>query len=121
MKISVSSTNEIPFTPDIYGNMDLDEKDRFTIIFRKLNSALNTGTWAKFESDGSMNIDLKSKIKSQIVRIDNPPALVTEKGKEIELTVDILLSDDFSELYEIVSQVVEAINDIEAGGLNIKK
>jgi len=125
MKINVNSQNNYKFYPDISDNLNLSEDKRFVVIVRKVNQTLSSGKWTHYgrtENEIDMEIDLRAKVKNQIVRIENPPLLKIDGKTEKELTVDILLSDDYSELFPIVSQLIEFLNKIEReGGFETKK
>ena len=122
MRINVNSSNTFKFYPDIEGNLSLPEDKRFTIVVKKVNQSLTSGKWTKFSEGGNVEIDMRAKVKNQIVRLENPPLLRVDNKTEKELTIDVLLGDEFSELYPIVIQLIEFMNKMEReGGIETKK
>lgn len=117
MKITVSSKNEFEFYPDIAGNLELEPSKRFTIIVRKLNNVLHSSRWASVDTDGHVDVNLSNRVKEHIVRLVNPPMLDIDGGKsERELAVDDLINPEFSELFDIVEQLVYFINQLQDSG-----
>jgi hypothetical protein len=117
MKIAVSSINEYCLTPDIGNNLKEPKEKQFKIFLKKINSTLMSGKWAHFEKDGEFQINLKSKIKEHIIRIENAPMLDVDGGKkQEEMTVDIMMSDKYSELFGLQNQIVEFIGKLEREG-----
>ena len=122
MKITVSSLNEYCFIPDIMSNLKEPKERQFRIYIKKVNSTLTAGRWSKFEKDGNFEIDLKAKIKEQIVRLENAPVLNVDGKQDVPLTIDILMSDKYHELFSIQTQVLEFIGKLEREGtLETKK
>ena len=122
MKITVSSLNEYCFVPDIVGNLKEPKERQFRIYIKKVNSTLTAGKWSKFEKDGNFEIDLKAKIKEQIVRLENAPVLNVDGKQDVTLTIDILMSDKYHELFSVQTQVLEFIGKLEREGpLETKK
>jgi hypothetical protein len=119
MIIKVSSKNEYPFYPDIQGNLDKPEKDRFAIIVCRLNNTLQSGEWAHY-GDGETKFDFAAKVKLHIVRIDNAPMLEID-GKKIEMTPDDLTSNKYPELFPIVNDLAGFIGDLESEETDGKK
>jgi hypothetical protein len=114
MKISVSSKNEFKFYPDVWGNMDLEEKERFAVVVKKISRALGVSKWTKFDTDGNIEVDLDGRIKSQIVKLINAPLLEIDGGKKSEvLTIDILYSGLYTQLDPLLSQISDYIADLE--------
>jgi hypothetical protein len=123
MKISVNSKNEFKFVPDIFNNLELDSKDQFVIVFKKL-SALDENNYTIYnKEDGKVRIDLRERIKASIVRLENPPTLEIDDGEsEVELTVDILLSGKYNALFALEDMLIMEIKKLdEETNLNVKK
>ena len=123
MKIAVSTKNEYPFYPDIENNLELPVKDRFAIVCRKINQAMTSGSWSNYTEDGELIIDIKSKLRQHIVRIDNAPVLNIDDGADTrEMTIDDLLGSDFPELYDIATELMKFAGKIQnEGELEVKK
>jgi hypothetical protein len=122
MKIKVSSKNEFKFVPDIFNNLELDPKDQFTIVLKKL-SALDENNYTIYnKEDGSVKINLRERIKASIVRLENPPILEIDDQNEIELTVDILASGKYEALYDLEDMLLFEIKRLDDdSNLNAKK
>jgi len=123
MKLNVSSKNEFYFYPDVADNLKLEEKDRFTIVVKKVSAALSGTDWFKYDEDDKyLGVDNKAKIKSQIKEIRNAPILLVDGDKEKELTIDDLMDGIYPELFEIITELNLFILKIESeGGLETKK
>ncbi|MCP3679337.1 MAG: hypothetical protein GY782_03350 [Gammaproteobacteria bacterium] len=105
MKLSVSSTNEHYYYPDIENNLKLEEKDRFAIVVKRVNPTLSGSEWVVINDKGEVaGIDNRKRIKSQIKKLVNAPVLDIE-GKEREMTIDDLLSDSYPIFYDVVTDL----------------
>ena len=118
MEIKVSLNNEFEFIPDIENNRELDAP--WTIVIKRVNRSLSAGQWASLTDDGQVAVSIAAKIKTHIVEMKNSPILVNGDMRE-ELTVDVLLSDKYKELYDVVDQLHVFISDLESDSLDIKK
>lgn len=130
MKITVSSVNEYEFIPDIHGNLKEPKDKQFKIIVKKVNRAFSSGKWSKVTADGEVKVNMAEKIKSQIVRIENPPKLeikdVDKNGvaftKEVEMTKSHLMNVEFVELHDLQTELFLFINKLELeGSIETKK
>lgn len=122
MKLTVSSKNEFTIIPDIADNLEKPSEEQFKIIFKKL-SGLSDNAWTKIDSKTqSISVELGLKYKQQIIRIENPPILSIDGEIEEELTIDIMLSDKYPELFELQSIIIKEITAIEEKkGIEAKK
>jgi hypothetical protein len=120
MKIPVRSKNEFRIIPDFYNNLQLEPKDQFVIVLRKLSN-LETSEWSSFNSDGEISIDMKKRIESSIVRLENPPVLVVDDKEHIELTKEVLVSGKYVELYELETFLTSEITNLNEGTEKDKK
>jgi hypothetical protein len=110
MKLKVSAKNEYKFVPEIGGNRNAPESEKFVVIMRRLNQTLNNARWTSFGKNGEVYVDIRKTISDHIVRLINPPLLQTSEGNEIELTIDILLSDTYPELDQLIEQIAAEVN-----------
>jgi hypothetical protein len=117
MQLQVSSKNEFKHYPDVENNLELPENERFAIVFKMLNLTLHAKQWTKYNEDGSYkDIDTLLLYKTHTMRIDNPPDLLDENGETHLLTVDLLFSEQYPELNEILGDYIDAINQVRTTG-----
>jgi hypothetical protein len=121
MEITVSSKNEFRVVPDIMNNTDFEDKDRFAVIMRKLSS-LESGEWSSVSADNKVFFDIRKKLKKAIVRLENAPSIKIDDTEVIPLTVDIILSGKYPELYSLETFLISEMTRLESEGvLDIKK
>lgn len=109
MKIKVSAKNRYDFIPDIGDNLKLPDNEKFVIVLTRLNQVLNSGKWSHFGADGSVSVNLKQKMIDHIIEFKRPP-LIDDGVSQKELTVEMLLSDRYPELSDLVNQILGEIN-----------
>jgi hypothetical protein len=122
MNISISGKNEVYFYPKIENNLELAEKDRFCIVLRKLNRTMHADKWARY-SEGDVQISLLKRIQAHMIRLINPPTLQLEDGTEKALTIENLLNEEYSELFSLLVEINDFIQDnlIDDTGIETKK
>ena len=118
MKLKVNANNEYAFTPDIGDNRKLPDGERFVVMLRRLNQTLHSGKWSAFGMDGTVSVDLKTKIRDHIIELKRPP-VIDDGATQKELTVEMLLSDRYSELDDLVNQILAEINSMAPRRLNV--
>lgn len=111
MKIKVSNKNEFEIIPDIGNNKELKKEEQFKIIFKKL-STLSSSQWSSVGHKNDIKVDLKEKLRLSIIRLVNPPILIID-DKEVELTIDILLSEQYPELFDLENILITEMARIE--------
>ncbi len=123
MRIKVNADNEYSFTPDIFENMKVPESERFKIVFRKLNQTLCSDRWISYTMDGKkeMLINMRGKIRDHFVRLVNPPTLQIDGKTEKEMDIDDILSERYTELSDLVSQMITFIGTLSESGFERKK
>jgi hypothetical protein len=123
IKLKVNANNEYRFIPDIGDNLKLPDSDKFVVVLKRMSIALNASNWIHYKSDGSMEPDIRAKLRDHIIRFENP-LLLDDGGKQIDLTIDILLSDKYTALDDLLGQIIDKINEISSKGrtgIEIKK
>lgn len=114
MKIKISGKNEFKIVPDIMDNLEKEPKDQFAVWIKKL-SQLETSTWATADKNGMISVNMRKRMEAAIIRLENPPILEIEGGKEEMLTIEILISDKYQELYELQEFISLEISDLNEG------
>jgi hypothetical protein len=121
MKLKVNAENRYNFIPDIADNRKLPESERFVVVLRRLNATLNSGKWASYETEGGVSINMVHKIKDHIIEFKNPPML-DDGSSQFLLTPEILLSEKYGALNDLIDQIVDEINKIsQSQKIEIKK
>ena len=64
---------------------------------------------------------MKNKLKLHFVRMENPFSISIDGKETKKLDIDTLLGDDYGELYEIVDQLVDFVNNLDLSGIDKKK
>lgn len=122
MKLKVSSKNEFYFYPDVQDNLEKQEQDRFAIVVKKVNLALEGASIYQYDENYKLTgIDNLAKLKLHIKELRNAPMLEIGDTEEREMKIDDLLSGDFPELYSIVSGLNNFIINLDAEGVDTKK
>ena len=129
MKLKVAEKNEYPFYPDIdfehegktINNKDFPIADRFCIITKKINTSIHYADLTRQREDGTTATDMAKRLRFSIVRLVNPFKISQPDGKEIELTVDMLLSDVYKELFPIVTEFMIFVSKLEFEDADRKK
>lgn len=107
MKINVSKPKALTIYPDIEGNAELPQEQRFAIeLVRPSQMALAEATSRMTIVNGQVEneYNLRGTIKAHVRKLVNPPTLVVD-GKERAMA----LNDVFE--YDELSEIREAIND----------
>jgi hypothetical protein len=118
LKLKVSGKNEFPFYPDVEldkgQNLELPEKDRFTVVLKKLSRTIHGDEWSTYDKDGIIqSVDVVKCIEMHFVEFINEPDIEIESiGKVKKLTLKMLLSDDYPELDFLVDMILKQINEI---------
>ena len=122
MKLTISSKNEYYFYPNVGDNLKKEEKDRFTIVVKKVNPALVGSNWFIYNDKNEyVGINNAVKLRSHVKEIKNAPILLID-GEEREMTIDDLFSNDYTELYQIVLDLNQFISKLDTNGeLETKK
>jgi len=106
MKLSVNSKNEYYFYPDVADNLEKEEKERFTIVVKKINPALiGTDVYIYNDNNEFVGVNNAIRLKSHVKELRNPPILQVDGVEERELTIEDLFSDNYTELYSIVLEL----------------
>jgi len=120
MEILINAKNEYDFIPDIFGNGNLPDGQKFKIVMQKVNGTLHSGEWSSFDKDGNLLIQLHKKLKKHIVSFINPPKLRIG-GIVRDLTIDDIIDEKFPELYELVNLLVEEMNRLDSERIDNRK
>jgi len=106
--INVLTNNEVMFVPKLWGNEKLPFQQQFKVYLRRRDQMLRFNNWI---ADGKFS--LSEKLKDCIVKFENPPMLVNEKKENIELTVEILVSEKYKGLDDLILAITERINEMQ--------
>jgi len=116
MIIDVKARNERIFIPEFGGNQKLDPQTQFKIKVKKLNQTIYSNRWSTMtnnnDNDIEISIDYIDRVKAHVIGFVNPPMLQITETEQKELTIDILLSDDYEVLFPIVEELHYFINDL---------
>ncbi len=125
MKIKVNSVNEYEFYPLIGEENDaLPQEKKFCVVLRRLSIVMHSGRWAQVDADsGQFDIDLFTRVREHIVRLENAPLLTDENENAWDMTIEDLTGDKYPALYSIVGQINAEINrmDQQASEVDEKK
>lgn len=110
IEISVSMKNEFKIYPDIGNNLEFPEKDRFAVVWRRLNEYLHAAKWTDYSTgdDGQVKaeVDPVRHLRAHIVRIENAPSIVLPDGSKKEIDVDLLFAD-YPEIEDMLAKILE--------------
>ena len=121
MEIQLGSKNEFEFVPDIGNNLELPEQEQFKVVYRKLSNRLHASQWSSFDKEGNFNYNYFDKIKANVIRLVNPPELRFNTGQLKKMTVKDLCNEENHELFGLVEQITNAIEETEKEGIGSKK
>lgn len=97
-------------------NLEKEEKDRFTIVVKKVNAALEGSRWLKLEENNTYSLNNEAKLREYIKGFKNAPILQIDGKTEREMTIDDLLGDKFPALFQIVADLNEFILKLDRKG-----
>lgn len=116
IKIKVSTPESIPLYPDVGGNLELKEDDRFT-IYLKRQPAFEMAKSYYVEND-KFDIDRKKYCLLMLDEIKNPITIEVD-GKEREIKPEDIF--EFPELSGVAWQVWMSAIEVNKGDIDPKK
>lgn len=113
MEIKVSAKNEFYVYPDIAGNLDQPENERFAIVLAKRHKLIQQSGGVRANGE----FDIAAFCKKSFVRIDNAPLLNFGKLKRALEFDDIFT---VPELEPVANAVFDKIDSLSKGDVDLK-
>lgn len=111
MRVKVSSKNEFEFIPDFMDNLELPKESQFKVYFKRLSKIANQD-FCSFKANGEISVDVGERLKASVIKFVNAPILELEDGKEKEMTIDMLIGEDYPELFDLQEIIIGQMNKI---------
>jgi hypothetical protein len=113
LELKVSPKNEYAVYPDVGGNLELPEQERFAVIIAKKHKIIQQSGGVRANGE----FDISAFCKKSFVRIDNAPMLNFGKTKRALEFDDIFT---IPELEPVANAVFDKIDELSKGGTDLK-